>query len=134
MITIQNIFDALPILVHNDNIFHKLKNDFPEVLADLVSFKENPNCSCRNRLIKFFTEKLQTNPTLLDLYVKDYPTLHDEINNATNLRLSNNYSGKIIEIDNTAEAWQQLSTTMIGKNFRSFSVIQKENKIIVYFL
>lgn len=134
MITIHNLFDALPILISNDNIFNQLKNDFPETLADLISFKDNPNCSCKNRLIKFFTDKIQQNTNLLNKYIENNIALQNDINNATNLRLSNNYSGRIITIEKTPEAWQQLSLTMVGKMFRSFSLIEKEDKILVYFL
>ena len=38
------------ILIKNDTFFDVIKGKFPEILADLTSSRNNPNCSCRNRV------------------------------------------------------------------------------------
>lgn len=135
MITLSNLQDSLQFLIKDNNTFNKLQTDFPDILADLVSFKNNPNCSCRSRVVKFFGDKLQQDPSLLDKYIYDHIGLHNAISIAQQMRQINNYSGKIITISKTEEAWRNLSIDINnGKMFRGFSVVEKEDTLMVYFL
>lgn len=135
MITLQNLAIVIPWLMKDETTFNRLKTDFPEILADLVTFKSNPNCSCRGRVIKFFSDKLQQDPALLNKYVYNNEELSTELNKAELLRQQNNYSGKIITIPKTEEAWLNFSKEINqGKFFRGFSVVEKENTLVVYFL
>lgn len=137
MININNLHIALPLLVNNDTVFENLKKDFPQILADLTTFKTNPNCTCRGRVFKFFADLLPTNPTLLDKYITD-TNLVDEINkgiiNAQNSAMINNYSGKIFTIGKTEQDWLEFSQSLLGKIFRGFSVVEHEDRIVVYIL
>ena len=42
--------DVLPMALHyfkgKDEIWNKIKEDYPSQLADLTSWKENPDCAC----------------------------------------------------------------------------------------
>jgi hypothetical protein len=135
MITLQNLSSALPYLLKNEFTFDRLKTDFPEILADLTTFKNNPNCSCRSRVAKFFTDKLQQEPTMLNKYIYNEQELTTELNKAELLKQHTNYSGKIVTIPKTDEAWKALSQEINqGKIFRSFSVVERENELVVYFL
>lgn len=135
MITLSNLQDSIQFLIKDDNTFNRLQADFPDILADLVSFKNNPNCSCRSRVVKFFGDKLQQDPSLLNKYIYDHVGLHNAISIAQQMRQINNYSGKIITIPKTEEAWKNLSIDINnGKMFRGFSVVEKEDSIVVYFL
>jgi len=135
MITISNLPYALSFLIKDDNTFVRLQTDFPDILADLISFKNNPSCSCRGRVIKFFGEKLQQNATILNEYIYDPVGLQNEIVLAEQARQLNSYSGKIITIPKNEEAWKNLSTDINnGKIFRAFSVLEKDNELVVYFL
>jgi len=130
----RNLNDAIGIIIKNDNVFERLKTDFPDILADLTTFKNNPNCTCRGKVVKYFSDRLNNEPDLLDQYVPNVQQLNDELAVLQAQRIQNNYSGKIFTIDNTEEAWLTFSQTLVGKIFRSFSVVNNGNTLTVYLL
>jgi len=134
MINSNNVADILPILIKDDETFSRLTNDFPSMLADLVTFKDNPNCSCRGRVFKFFSEQLEINPTVLDQYVKDTNEITLKLQSLSEERANNNYAGKVFLIDKGEEAWAAFAGTLPGKMFRMFSVAERDDKVVVYFL
>jgi len=135
MITISNLSVSLVYLIKDDTTFNRLKNDFPEILADLTTFKSNPNCSCRGRVTKFFSDKLQQDSTLLNKYIYNEAELIEQLNQVEISRQQNNYSGRIITLPKNETSWQQLAQEINqGKFFRSFSVVERENELVVYFL
>jgi hypothetical protein len=103
-------------------------------LADLVTFKDNPNCSCRGRVFKFFSEQLEINPTVLDQYVKNANEITLKLQSLNEERANNNYAGKVFVIDRGEEAWATFAGTLPGKMFRMFSVAERDDKVVVYFL
>lgn len=139
MITLANLADALPIIVRDEAVFEQIKIDFPGILADLVTFKNNPNCTCRGRVFKFFTEQLESNPSALEKYVKDAVALQEELDKIIAQRVLSNYAGKIFEIPrgegiSSDDVWLQFSQSLIGKSFRGFSVVERPDAVVVYFL
>lgn len=134
MITITNLFDAFPVLLNDNETFEQLKKDFPEILADLITFKNNPNCSCRGKVFKFFTDQLEKEPTILNKYIKDQALLRAKLQDAAQKRMENNYTGRFFTVDKSEEAWKNFAASLQGKMFRNFSVVEKEDKIVVYFL
>jgi hypothetical protein len=134
MINLANVGDSLTFLIKDDLIFEQLKNDFPSVLADLTTFKSNPNCSCRGRVFKFFGEQLEQNPNILEKYVSNPEVLQQELNRLLDERMANNYSGKVFTIEKTDAAWAQFSATLMNKSFRGINLVERENSIAVYFL
>lgn len=135
MITLVNVYDAIPILMRDDNTFNRLKEDFPDILADLITFKNNPSCTCRTRVLKFFGDILQNNPGSLDKYVYDANYLKIELDHLNNIRELNNYSGRVFTLPKDEESWKNFAKDLNrGKTFRSFSVVERENEIAVYFI
>jgi hypothetical protein len=134
MINTTNVADAITILVRDNDAFESIKNDFSAILADLITFKNNPNCTCRSKVFKFFTEEIQKDPTILNKYVKNPEEFSREIEKIVQQRNSNNYSGKVIKIENTEEAWKALTAQLVGNAFRTFSVIEKDGQLWVYLL
>lgn len=132
MINQRNCTDALSILIQNDDTFTRLKNDFPDILADLTTFKSNPNCSCRGRVATFFNNLLATNPTLLDQYVTDSTDLAARLFSIEQERQNNNYSGRIFTIAKTEEAWKNFVHSLAGKAFRLVSVVERDNEVVIY--
>ena len=121
MFSVADLPDVLSIIVKDNNTFDQLQKDFPDILADLISFKTNPNCSCRGRVNKYFADKLATDPTIMDKYITDPEGVANQISVIKTERLSNNYSGKIFEVEKTPEAWAEFaSRTAAGKMFRAF--------------
>jgi hypothetical protein len=134
MIYTNNVADVIPMLIQDSETFEKLKSDFPNILADLVTFKDNPNCSCRGRVFKFFTEYLETNPGSLDKYIKDASEVTLKLQSLNQERINNNYMGKVFVVAKGEEAWKNFAATLPGKMFRMFSVAEREDSVIVYFL
>lgn len=134
MINTNNVTDILPILIKDEETFNRLKNDFPSILADLVTFKDNPNCSCRGRVFKFFTEQLEVNPNILEQYVKDTNEITVKLQALSDERAANNYAGKVFLVDKGEEAWAAFARSLPGKMFRMFSVAERDDKVVVYFL
>lgn len=135
MINLDYLSDILAFFIKDDATFNALKKDFPEILADLISFKQNPNCSCRNRVTKFFFDKVQTEPNLLDKYIYDKDKLIAELQAIDLSKQQNNYSGRIFLIDKTEAAWNTLTKELNNnKFFRGFSVVERDNQIAVYLL
>lgn len=130
----SNFSDAIPILVRDDSVFEQMKTDFPDILADLVTFKNNPNCSCRGRVIKFFGDQLNQSPDILDKYVKDADALNQELQTIVSSRIANTYTGKMFIIPKGEESWQNFAATLVGKIFRGFSVVERDSSLVVYFL
>ena len=134
MINLGNVGDSLSFLIKDDSVFEQLKNDFPAILADLTTFKNNPNCSCRGRVFKFAAEQLEQNPNILEKYVTNPQALQQELDRLSNERMANNYSGKVITIEKNDAAWTQFAATLITKSFRGFSVVEREDSIAIYFV
>jgi hypothetical protein len=134
MINANTLPDVLPIIIRNDTVFEQIKSDFPDILADLVTFKANPNCTCRGRVFKFFTEQLEKEPSSLNKYIKDEVSLQAELKTLSDQRLANNYAGRVFVIAKTEEAWTEFAKSLVGKAFRSFSIAERENTVAVYFL
>lgn len=134
MISIDQLGDALAFIIKDEDVFEQLKHDFPDILADLVTFKNNPNCTCRGRVVKYFTEQLEKDQMVMNKYVKDLEALKAELNRLQLIKQTNNYSGKIFTIPKTEEAWSNFAMSLHGKMMRSFSVVERENEVVIYIL
>jgi hypothetical protein len=134
MISIDQLGDSLHFIMQDNEVFDQLQQDFPNILADLVTFKNNPSCSCRARVVKFFTEQLIQDPLVLNKYVKDLDALKAHLDKIMSERQTNNYSGKIFTIPSGQESWLSFASLLQGKMFRSFSIVDKGDEIMVYFL
>lgn len=137
MINKKNILDVIHLWRTKKDIWSDLKKDFPEALADLTSFENNPNCSCGGRLVKFFRGKLDEDATILDKYNKYPEELNKKTKQRESIESSDSLSGKIIEIDKGDESWDAFVNNFLkGKNkkFYGFSVVERPNKIAVYFI
>jgi len=134
MIPINQLGDSLSFIMKDDETFEQLKADFPEILADLITFRENPNCTCRGRVVKFFAEQLEKDLLVLNKYVKDREALEAEMQRLADEKQANNYFGKIFVIAKGEEAWREFAKSLIGKTFRSFSIAERDDDVAVYFL
>jgi hypothetical protein len=129
-----NLNDALGIIIKDDSIFERLKTDFPEILADLTTFKTNPNCTCRARVVKYFSDKLVESPDLLDRYITNIQDLNTQLSAIYAQRIQNNYTGKVFTVGKTEADWQAFSNSLAGKMYRSFSVMDNGENLTVYML
>jgi hypothetical protein len=107
----------------------------PDITADVISFVNNPNCSCRSKVEKYAI----TNAALCIKTVRDFVSNNNiqfNIHEFTKAYFEKRkLSGKIVET--TVENWPKLSEKIIseGLNFKGFSVVQgQNNNLTVYFL
>jgi hypothetical protein len=138
----------------NDIFFNSLKDKFPEILADLTSSRNNPNCSCKNRVKAHLQSKLQSEVEYFNnlLNHEEVKKIIEEKNTeiqATQLKdpmeehmkimrenMFKNSGGKIFKIGKSEEDWKSLCKKLeLEKiSFKSFSVVEKENELVVYFI
>ena len=130
----QNLRAALVFFKSDDEIWEKIKADFPDQLADLVSWKENPNCQCGQRLYQFFNNLLGVHVTALDKYVVDVNKFNSEIVNQQKIEQQNLLAGQIIVIEKGEHAFQELFRSLEGKQFAMFSAVEREDTVAFYFL
>lgn len=126
--------DVVHFLLRDEDTFNLIKNDHPEILADLTTLKTNPNCSCRGKVAKYFHDKLGSNPNILDKYYKDKSAIIKELDIIKAKRLENVIGGKIYKVALGDEAWKEFNKIITGKVFRSFSVVREYDYLWVYFL
>lgn len=133
-ITKANLNDLLGILVKDESAFEMIGTDHPKILADWVSFKNNPNCTCRGKVTKYFSDLFDKDPNVLNKYIKNEQIVEAELKRLLDARQLNNYVGRIFRVEKGEDAWKKFSESVNGKMFRSFSVLEKEDHVMVYFL
>lgn len=126
--------DLVHILIRDEEIFNRLKSEFPEILADLTTLKTNSNCSCRGKVGKFFHDKSLANPQIFESYYKDKNAVAVEIEAIKAKRLEQIIAGKIFKVALGDEAWREFNKQITGKVFRSFSVVREFDYLLVHFL
>jgi hypothetical protein len=155
--TFQTLLDSQAFFhtfLKQDVFFNSLKQKFPEILADLTSSRNNPNCSCKNRVKTFLESKINSEGDYFNnlINIEEIKKLisekNEEIvssqiprNNLPNFlnpmqNIYKNGGGKIFEIGKTEQDWMNLAKKLIEErvHFKSFSVIEKEDKLVVYFI
>ena len=139
----------------NDIFFNSLKDKFPEILADLTSSRNNPNCSCKNRVKAHLEGKITTEQDYFnnlinneeikkllqekaeEIKTSQAPTSPiDHHMQMVQQNMFRNSGGRIFEIGKTEENWKNLAKKLNEEkiNFKSFSVVEKEDKLVVYFI
>lgn len=148
---INEIGGYLDALVKTDHVFEALKNRYPQVLADIVSSRENPNCGCRNRLANFLITQYNQNEVerkfideiLMDQEVSSrIQVIRNNIfqqtpqNSIPQQESVNQINSKKFTIDKRNSSWDSFSEWIKSKNidYKSFSVVDRGNELDVYFL
>lgn len=145
----MNIGPYLDILVKNEKIFEALKSKYPDILADLTSSKFNPTCSCRGRVTAFLNKKytegdkdfidfllnldeIKESKLQVDESLKKMETERNKILSAAR----ENSISNIYQVPKGPKGWEDFTKFVIEKNimFRSFSVVEKNDYLEVYFL
>jgi hypothetical protein len=142
------------ILIKDDTFFNAIKIKFPDILADLTSSRNNPNCSCKNRVKAYLNSKLESENEFFSNLISNEPikslieTNKQEIVNSQTINpmeqhmkmmrenMFKNSGGRIFETGKTEQDWKNLCKTLEDQKFlfKSFSVVEKEDKLIVYFI
>jgi hypothetical protein len=139
--------------IKNDAFFNSLKDKFPETLADLTSSRNNPNCSCKNRIKNYLQSKIVSEESYFNNLINNEEIKQlviektEEIKNTQipinpmeshmqmiQQNMFKNNGGRIFEIGKTEEDWKNLAKKLTDEKigFKSFSIIEKEDKLVVY--
>lgn len=135
MINQTNLRQSLHFFRTKKDIWEEIKTDFSELLADLTSFEDNPNCTCAGRVHDFFMRKLQEDANILNKYNKYPDELNSMIASQIAVQQESLLAGKIIEIPIGEKNWHEfVHNFLMSKQFHSFSVVEREDKVAVYFI
>lgn len=135
MINQNNLPEAISILIGDNFTFSLLIKSFPEMRSELVSAKSSVNSPAIHKVLQFFSDKLKKDPNLLNNFIVDGEFFNKKLAvKAQNTNDTNNYSGCVATVEKSEDAWQAFSDSLRGKIFRSFSIIEREDSIVVYFL
>ena len=127
----ENLLFIIRKILDDDFLFKKLRKEFPPIVGDLVSFKYNPNCSCRSKVLKYFEDKLKENKNILGDYVSNMNGLEKQLQEIENNK-EKILSGKIFTIPK--KSWEEFAKSIEGKHYRSFSMVEKNQELKLYFL
>jgi hypothetical protein len=142
------------IFIKNDLFFNSLKGKFPEILADLTSSRNNPNCSCKNRVKAHLQSKLEAESEFFNNLLNNEEIkkiVNDKAEEIKNTQIKDpmeehmrmmrenmfrNSGGRVFEIGKTEQDWKNLCKKLELEKvmFKSFSVVEKEDKLVVYFV
>jgi len=111
----------------------ELVQKYKDLEIDLISAKDNPNCSCRGKVWEYFinkfnTEKEETNKFLTTLCEK-YPLIKVRIDAFEN---NVNFIKTIHIINNSQEAWNDFQNKLSSIDYKSISIIEKNNKFKIF--
>ena len=134
MINVANLREAMQYWRTQPEIWDNMTKDFPEHAADMISYKDNPNCSCGGRLFSFLRSIIENSPNALDKYNTNPEGLNAFINDMARAREETILAGKIITIEKSERAWSDFVAGLVGKQFHSFSISERENEIAIYFI
>jgi len=126
----------MPLIINMPIFAEQIESTFPEISADVVSFKNNPQCSCANK-VKLFIEKHSSEVfDLLEDYFNKNTSLQQTINAIINGSSFYDVSGKVFEIDDTSEAYENFFKRTIEEkfNFRACNIVSKGDKLKIFFL
>lgn len=145
----MNIIDLLnshlffTVLLKNNYFFHTLEHKYPEILADLVSSRDNPNCSCKNRVKNYLISKADIDASFFETLLSNHEIR--TILNSNNFIINENPSqgipphlrhgqSKIYRIAKDDNSWNMLAQRIRLENpfFKSFYVSERENQLVVY--
>lgn len=123
-------------LIRNNQFFYKtMLSACPDIYADIVSYKADPNCVCKSKIIHRISESedsvriyhlilkfILENKDIVDLSIFQSPT-------------ENFMPGKRVIIDDSDVAYNELISTAIEKEwtFTGLSVVPRNNKLEIFF-
>jgi hypothetical protein len=131
MVKNEDILFVIKEIISDDTQFKNLRKQFPEIVGDLVSFKYNPNCSCKSKVGSYFKKKLEENNSLLDEYINTIPELKQKLEEIQKDK-EKILSGKIIKI--SKKSWEEFAKDIKEKYYRSFSITEKNEELTIYFI
>jgi len=130
------------VFIKNEEVFNQLIKKYPELEIDLISARQNDNCSCHFKVrafleIKYFLDKFY----LDDLFFKEnlfieYARYDQELEAKKQEQVIKNQNFKKIHIiNNDQKSWEEFQEFVKNNiTFKSFSIIQDGENLRIYFL
>ena len=108
---------------------------YPSNLANAMSFSKNPNCTCRNALIKHYNENKSDVDTFTTEFLEEHPA-ELAIDQFLQKHANKNVVGTIVKIDKTPEAFKNITNQMQSEKwvFRQMSVAVEDNNYVLFFV
>lgn len=131
----DNMVNVLAVMIKDDEIFARMKSDHPQILADLLTFRENPNCSCRTKVSNYFSNKMESfGPNVILNYLEGKDGIIRIIKDSIAFTESKILSGKILRVKKGEKEWADFWKSCSSKIFRSFCILDRGEELEVYFL
>jgi hypothetical protein len=128
---------AVPGLIYELIPFRdEFQKQFNEVYADIETFKNNPNCSCKFKIKQFILENKSLVYSFLVNYFNNNPSLQDTVNNTLQRHSVLEVAGQTFTIDDTEEAFSAFYQKILSEKFifQTFSLLKDNNKLRIFFL
>jgi hypothetical protein len=145
-------FLKLRAAIETEETFNTLKEKYKDIEIDLLSWRDNPSCSCGQRVHEFFNKIYNQNDdsVFLDELFKN-EKIQEKIKEISKPRRRivdgssspsqlppemTDYRGKVFVVGKSDEDWANFWQKIISDKaaYRSFSLLEKEEYIKVYFL
>jgi hypothetical protein len=126
----------LELIQMQDSFKMALQSAFPEMYADIESFKTNPNCTCRNKIEAYVNSHRNETHAFLDKWYNENKSLNINLEEIVAKYAVNNMGGKVYRIPRTDAAFAELQKKMIAERwvFRAFDIVAEPDTLIFYFL
>jgi len=130
------------VFIKDQEIFEELIKKYPELEMDLISARQNDNCSCHFKIkafleIKYFLDKFYLdNLFFKENLFQEYSKYDQELENKKQEQfIKNENFKKIHTINNNQKSWEEFQE-FVKNNiiFKSFSVLQDGENLRIYFL
>jgi hypothetical protein len=133
---------------NNEALILELFKNHESIKSDVESSLKNPNCTCRARFGDFIADNIEEcSNILLEILKKQEELGLDEVLNAKNFSIEkshemvksmgipNDFSGKIIKIENKPEAFYQKIKTIKKYNaiYTGISIVEDGEFLNLYF-
>lgn len=119
----------------------KFRNFSPTITPHIDSFKHNPGCDCRNKIMQFIEENRESSFNFLEDWFKNnnqFEYLKGAISPdiIEQKYVVTEVNGKVFEIDDTPEAFLVFKEKMETERFtyRNSHLIKVGEKLKIYFL
>jgi len=130
------------VFIKDQETFEELIKKYPELEMDLISARQNDNCSCHFKIkafleIKYFLDKFYLdNLFFKENLFQEYSKYDQELENKKQEQfIKNENFKKIHTINNNQKSWEEFQE-FVKNNiiFKSFSVLQDGENLRIYFL
>jgi len=118
-------------MISNDLSFRTfIENSFRPIFADYSSFLNNPNCSCKNKVITFVISNQELFIEKLRIWEVDHPSLEIPDHKGEDI------GGKVFNIKKTTEDFNIFFEKVKKEKyaFKAFSILEKDDSWTIFFL